>query len=224
MKPEFNNCTINLNFGGAPTRQMIAVSALKDAFNFSEGRYQKENAPDGVYILTDDDTCIAPGCCGTNGVENAVGIAVIKDDRKLVVALSSSEEELRFLNESISATKNQFSSIDDARCDINGKSNTLQLVEKDSPAAKFCHEYSCGKISAGNWYLPSFGEMKLMWEHRHLIDASLILCGGKPLHFGWHWTSTERSSGSAWCLFWDDGATDHFFKYGLNQVRPVSAF
>lgn len=50
--------------------------------------------------------------------------------------------------------------------DFNGKAHTAYLGKSSSsyPAGGYCYQYSTSGKSAGEWYLPSAGELTLLWE------------------------------------------------------------
>jgi len=179
---------------------------------------------DGVYILTMENNCIRPGEWLNYQDQTPVCIAVVEGDRKYGIALKSSPEELQYLPSREIATSNQYEDFDQAKEDWNGKANTAQLVAAGSPAAKYCDEYSCGNIPAGTWYLSALGEKIFLQKHKNMIDAALTICGGDPLFYGWHETSTEQSASSSWLLNWYDGDTSSNYKSNYSQVRPICAF
>lgn len=190
------------------------------------GTFKKEDAPDGVYILTEKENCILPDSWSDfKEKETAIGIAVIEGEHKLVVALSGSESDIKLTEEyGRSITGKQYINKDNAKKDWNGKENTRLFAEKgNSPSAKYCLNYECGNIKKGSWWLPSFGEMDLMYRNKKIIDVCLAICGGDTLPGLWHWTNTEFSSHSAWILSWVNGDTNIYYRYINNRVRPVSA-
>lgn len=193
----------------------------------NRGCYGKLNVEDGVpYIYTANGLFILPQFWGLyEETEKPVGVALKEGQHGVLVALKGSEKYLTLLDDyQKDVTGKSFDSDEDAKSDWNGKENTELFVKAGSPAAKFCADYETEPIKKGNWWLPSYAEMELMCRHKDKIDACLTVCAGSPLFYGWHWTSTQFSSWSAWIFYWSNGHTDRNFVGNSNRVRPVSAF
>ena len=185
------------------------------AENESTGVFHLDKAPDGVYMLTNNQKLIKPDFFGLHkGNKPVHAIVVIDSGRKIAVELEESEEELCMLEEYKSVGK-EFDTRDEAIKDFNGKDNTSALLKENSPAAKYCAER--GK------HLPSAGEMKLVNKYRELVDAALVMAGGKPFQCAWYWTSTQYSSSNSWLLDWSDGSVGLGNKGNSNRVRAFAA-
>lgn len=105
----------------------------------------------------------------------------------------------------------------DAVADWNGKANTDHLREIGlNPAIN---------LKDGE-YIPSVGEMYLIYTYRKEINAALRHVGGQEIPGKWYWTSTEGSAATAWNLNLNDGGLDawHTKASDKGRVRPVSAF
>lgn len=194
----------------------ILTSGIKTAKEpQNDGIFSIDKAPDGVYMLTDNQKLIKPDFFGLHkGNKPVYAIVVIDAGRKIAVDLEESEEELCMLEEYKSVGK-EFDTRDEAIKDFNGKDNTSALLKENSPAAKYCAER--GK------HLPSAGEMKLVNKYRELVDAALVMAGGKPFQCAWYWTSTQYSSGDSWLLGWSDGSVDYTNKLNGLRVRAFAA-
>ncbi len=75
-------------------------------------------------------------------------------------------------------------------------------------------------------YIPSVGEMYLIYTHLREINAALWHIGGMEIADEWYLTSTEGSAANAWNLHLRNG---NLFRWntkasGKGRVRPVSAF
>ena len=120
--------------------------------------------------------------------------------------------------------------------DWNGKTNTAAQIthaecSSNAYAPGFCHQYSRvnanGKgLTAGKWWLPSLGEMMMIYANMTKINYALsLISGATPLQEIAYWTSTEYSAANAWNLNLNYGYADNFAKAsGTRRVRPVSAF
>ncbi len=194
----------------------ILTSGIKTAKEpQNDGIFSIDKAPDGVYMLTDNQKLIKPDFFGLHkGNKPVYAIVVIDAGRKIAVDLEESEEELCMLEEYKSVGK-EFDTRDEAIKDFNGKDNTSALLKENSPAAKYCAER--GK------HLPSAGEMKLVNKYRELVDAALVMAGGKPFQCAWYWTSTQYSSDYSWVLHWSGGSVNSSLKNTGRRVRAFAA-
>ncbi len=184
--------------------------------------------PDGVYIL--HETLGVKGLDGWNPKNNdgVVGILFIEDDHKIVIALEDSPENLTW-SEKRGLINQPVDELEDAESDFNGEYYCQKLDSPDFPAAYYCKTYNKGNR---DWYLPSSGELWLIYNHLEEIQNALSIVGGQKFVTTWdkdvpvYWSSTENSATYAWYLGLDDG----LLNYWLNKVsdslkvRPVSAF
>jgi uncharacterized protein (TIGR02145 family) len=99
-----------------------------------------------------------------------------------------------------------------------GLSNTnfITFVCTQRPiAASVCADLVLNGYS--DWYLPSLGEVQLMYSRLHLQGLGGF--GG-----GWYWSSSQASPNYALLMYFNDGDVYYNYKYGSNQVRAVRAF
>ena len=112
---------------------------------------------------------------------------------------------------------------------ING-STSSNVTNTEDYAAGFCNRYSRtnanGKgLTAGKWWLPSMGEMAMIWANFDKINYALSkISGATQLQATWYWSSTQRSAIGAWYLGLRDGGMGFNYKFARGRVRPVSAF
>jgi hypothetical protein len=81
-------------------------------------------------------------------------------------------------------------------------------------AASVCADLVLNGYS--DWYLPSFGEVQLMYYRLHLQGL-----GG--FDNVWYWSSSQANPGAAWTWVFI-GGDDYRYKGGGNRVRAVRAF
>ena len=184
--------------------------------------------PDGVYIL--HDTLGLKGVEGWNPKNNngVVGVLVVEDDHKIVVATEDAPEDLPWSNE-YGLIDRPVENIEDAESDFNGEYYCQKLNSPNYPAAYYCKTYNKGGRS---WYLPSSGELWLICRHLEEIQNALETVGGKKFATEWdngipvYWSSTEYNYTRAWHLFLDNVYLDNWYdRVSSNlKVRPVSAF
>ena len=109
--------------------------------------------------------------------------------------------------------------------------NTTLAAEGDASAVGWCNAYerinAGGKgLKAGAWWLPSLGELYLIFANFTKINYALSkISGATLLSKTAYWSCTEFSATSAWCLGFSDGGQIGYNKSaGRFRVRPVSAF
>ena len=186
--------------------------------------------PDGVYIL--HQTLGVKDVEGWNPKNNkgVVGILLIEDDHKIVVALEDSPKNLHW-SKKRELINQPVDEMEDAESDFNGEYYCQKLDSPDFPAAYYCKTYNKG---GRKWYLPSTGELWLIYNHLEEIQNALEIVGGQKLVTNWvegigiplYWSSTEYSATDAWFLYIFDG----YLGGGSNKVsgngnvRPVSNF
>ena len=177
---------------------------------------------DGVYIVTKDGR--ADKFTGTNLILDCdnpvIGIGVKQGDRAVVVALTDAaggKDITLTANEDTTDYDGYIPEYIDAVADWNGKANTAHLREIGlNPAIN---------LKDGE-YIPSVGEMYLIYTRRKEINAALRHVGGMEIADEWYLTSTEGSAAYAWYLNLNGGNLDHWGTKASDEgrVRPVSAF
>ena len=165
--------------------------------------------------------------------EIAEGVVVVEGGKILVVA--PTEASLYWSSAAVSGGGVITSDRLTALADWAGKTNTAAQVTKPeassvSYAPGFCNAYSRVNANgeglvAGKWWLPSLGEMTMIYANMTKINYALSLINGATqLAETAYWTSTEYSSAYAWLLYLGDGIAINGAKatYQL-RVRVVSA-
>ena len=187
--------------------------------------------PDGVYILHETLGVRTVNEWNPEDNDGVVGVLVVEDEHKIVVALEDSPEYLSWskkrglINEPIKKDE-------DAESDFNGEYYCQKLDSPDFPAAYYCKTYNKG---GRNWYLPSAGELRLIYNHLEEVQNALETVGGQKFVTTWggnvplYWSSTENSTEDAWFLGLNNGYFGWSYKvcYKVSdcaKVRPVSNF
>ena len=170
-----------------------------------------------------------------NSGEIAEGVVVVEGGKILVVA--PTETSLYWSSAAVSGggktTTDRLTALDD----WTGKANTAaQITHTECSGASyapgFCAQYSRvnanGKgLTAGRWWLPSLGELMMIYANMRKINYALSLIeGATQLAETWYWSSTEYSAANAWYLYLSDGSASYYFSKATYQgrVRAVSAF
>ena len=196
---------------------------------------------DGVFIMyhrkSDDiQMCVKPDKWQSyqNSGEIAEGVLVSEGGRNIIVA--PTDAYLYWSSAAVSGggttTSDRLAALDD----FEGKANTASQIthtecQGENYAPGFCSLYSRtnanGKgLTAGKWWLPSVGELMLIYSNIRKINHCLsLIAGATQLPENTHWASTEGGSTYAWGLGFTHGALSWITK-ALHQyrVRPVSTF
>lgn len=209
------------------------------------------SANDGVFIMfhrkSDDfPLAVMPQYWQSyqNSGEVAEGVLVIEGGRGLLIAPTEADSNgLLWSSADINGNTVLGYYVDRQKAftDFNGQQNTKNIIaaSKDTAitntatyAAGFCNLYSRvnanGKgMTAGRWWLPSIGELLMIYAHMNQINYALsLITGATPLQKTWYWSSSEGSATDAWGLNLNDGNLRGWYiksKY-KGHVRPVSAF
>ena len=166
--------------------------------------------------------------------EIAEGVLIVEGGKMLVVA--PTEATLAWSSAAVDAggktTTDRLTALDDWA----GKESTAAQVKHSecntlSYAPGFCNTYSRvnangNGLTAGRWWLPSLGELMMIYANMRKINYALSLINGATqLAETWYWSSTEYSATSAWGLYLYDGSAGYGTKAAFQgRVRPVSAF
>ena len=166
--------------------------------------------------------------------EIAEGVVVVEGGKILVVA--PTETSLYWSSAAVSGggktTTDRLTALDD----WTGKASTAaQITHAECSSASYapgyCAQYSRvnanGKgLTAGRWWLPSLGELMMIYANMRKINYALSLIeGATQLAETWYWSSTESSATHAWLLYLGDGNAGGTAKAaGQGRVRAVSAF
>lgn len=178
-----------------------------------------------------------------NSGEVADGVMIVEGGHGLIIAPT----ELASANWSSTATgtgtytsynaenrKKAFTLFDGQERTAAIMANSTLSKDGATFAPGFCAAYSRTHVSgdktigkpAGQYWLPSVGEMLMIWANFKKINYGLSLINGATqLAKAGYWTSTEFSATTAWYLSLSYGYLSSHGKVSYsNPVRPVSAF
>ena len=167
-----------------------------------------------------------------SGGEVADGVAIVEGGKILIVAPTECDSAgLLWSSAAVSGGGTTTSDRVTAYSDWAGKANTTAQIthaecQGASYAPGFCAQYSHGGLAAGKWWLPSLGEMFMIYANMTKINYALsLITGATQLSETWYWTSTEYSSTYAWTLYLTNGYMGNTTKASHRiRVRAVSAF
>ena len=171
--------------------------------------------------------------------EVADGVVVAEGGRHLVIS-PTQPATLNWSSAAITgggvATTDRVTAVNDWA----GKTNTAAQIAASTAAAitdtaayapGYCNLYSVVNVNnkgltAGKWWLPSLGELMMIYANMRKINYALgLIAGSNPLVEGAYWSSTEYSASNAWYLDLSNGLMDTYAKATNSySVRPVSAF
>lgn len=196
---------------------------------------------DGVFIMfhrkSDDyPLAVKPDKWASyqNSGEIAEGVMIVEGGKILVVA--PTEATLYWSSAAVSAGGKTTTDRETALNDWTGKTSTAAQITHDeckteSYAPGFCASYervnANGQgLTAGKWWLPSLGELMMIYANMRKINYALSLINGATqLAETAYWSSTEYSATHAWLLYLSDGGASRGTKATHQfRVRPVSAF
>lgn len=175
---------------------------------------------DGVYLVMRDGLC--DKFTGTNLILDCdnpvIGIGVKQGNRGVIVALkdvADGDDVTLTIREDTTNYSGYIPNRIDAVADWNGKANTAHLrVIGLNPAIA---------LNDGE-YIPSVGEMYLIYTHLREINAALRHVGGMEIADEWYLTSTESSATYAWHLNLSKGNLYYWCPKTRDEgrVRPIS--
>ena len=167
---------------------------------------------DGVYICYDDGHNELYD--GNNQKDDVRGIGLVVGSHSLCVSLEDIDDTALTNRDGKSDYGKYISDWDLARMDYDGAENTKHIQEIGTDI----------KLADGE-YIPSLGELYLIYLHKYEINEALSYVYGKQIADEWYWSSTEGSATSAWLLCFSIGGQSGTVKSsGQFRVRPVSAF
>lgn len=176
-----------------------------------------------------------------NSGEIADGVVVVEGGKILVVAPTESTSKLTWSSAAISGGGTATTDRVTAMNDWSGKASTAAIIKASKAdavtntvqyAPGYCNLYSRVNannkgLTAGKWWLPSLGEMMMIYANMTKINYALsLITGATQLVEDWYWTSTECSATGAWGLLLNDGHTGRWSTKAsyASRVRAVSAF
>ena len=164
---------------------------------------------------------------------SAVGVAVFNAGKLIVIA--KDETTAKWADPAASGGSGN-KTVSQALADMSGRQNTATIVDtlgSAAPAAYYCkNTYYPSNIASNNtafgigrWWLPSEGEILMIWSHLFEINRLMTAIGGTPLsRSDWYWSSSEGKTSLAWVVQFTDGRLVYYNKTREISVRPISSF
>ena len=198
------------------------VNEARKCFNFIVGEdsysAQRVNSinpkdyADGVYICYNDGHNELYD--DNNPKDDVRGIGLVVGSHSLCVSLEDIDDTTLTNRDGESDYDKYISDWDLARMNYDGAENTKHIQEIGTDI----------KLADGE-YIPSLGELYLIYLHKYEINEALSYVYGKQIADDWYWSSTENSATLAWRLNFRSGCQSARDKSSSQfRVRPVSAF
>lgn len=188
------------------------VSQLENDVNYAQDYVMPEN---GVYIYDIDGNFTLPNDWITADNSKAVGVAILTDDCRFVVAKEDiSTSGIRwggYGTDVPGVLTTTDSSV--AATDFDGVNNTSKIIAaigntndgyRDGTAAGDCAAYTFPNGKTG--YLGAAGEWQVARQNKDALNSALTLIGGTTMTESAYWTSTEYSSSNAWYQWFDSNS------------------
>lgn len=179
----------------------------------------------GIFILDTDGNLVKRSEWSTSNNSKAVGVAVLTNNCKFVIAPTQSDSTLVWAphgaqNSVPGVTTTTMSS--EARKDYKGVSNSSAIVSKyragTNYAAGWCQNFSFENGKEG--YLGACGEWREAYNNKAEIDACMSLIGGTAITSSYYWTSSQYNAANAWTSAWTGSMSNNI----KNRTYFVRAF
>ena len=170
--------------------------------------------------------------CNSIYVASKTPIGVVFDrSRKLAIGLGESSSTLEWSPKDFDVPG--VDNIKDstlAITDLDGKKNTSTILAycktkgKSCPAFEYVNSYKTEGTKAGDWHLPSLGELYAIYGNKSVLNVALGKIAATRLDGDFYWSSSEILSDLAWfgLRLWCCGEANK--KDSYYYVRPVLAF
>lgn len=184
----------------------------------------------GVYVYDIDGRFITSEFWKSENNSKAVGIALITDRIKAIIALHNAGNGKKvvwgpngFVNGVTCSNVNSNAIPGNAIIDYNGENNTLLLKNNLNPGENTALSIASSYIfpNGKNGYLPALGELKEVFDNLNVINELIVKVGGERIEKTWYWSSTlHRQDLRAWAYGGDASGSRSFaqFRNGDSQL------
>ena len=163
-------------------------------------------AENGIYVLRINNRLYTSDEWDESWNEESVGVAVITDECRFVIAKESGNDNLKWSLDGVYEDVVGILNTTDktkAKSDYKGIQNTDKMVamygRQGNYSAGYCVTYEF--INGKTGYLGSCGEWSVAHKSRSTINPLLAKIGGKRIgNNDYLWTSTQYDDADAWCI------------------------
>lgn len=178
----------------------------------------------GVFIVASDKTLYTAEEWPTSG-KTAVGIGILSQQTRFVMSLDTvGFNGLRPTN--IDIPNLPTLTYSEAINDFDGKANTDKYIaaytgtDRDG-AAHVCKDYSYVTIEAGQWYLPSLGQLYLVIQNKAIIQNMLSALGKTLYSSSYMFSSSKNVNIVAWGVRFSDDKITNVSRSGSTYFYAV---
>lgn len=199
-------------FAELSNTELVKKSALERIGNTHP--YLETSLKDGVYLGYADHIEMFNG---HNEKPDDVEFVAFKFGRVSLNVWHKDIREVKMTTDKDEAAMPYITKYSNAAHDFSGKARTEDLLARGLKC-------ECDGFNRG-WYIPSLGELYVMYLMKDAINEALEYTDREPLRDTWYWSSSEYSAAGAWLLsFYGGYFCSNYCKAGAGSVRPVSAF
>ncbi len=178
-------------------------------------------------IFYSDKTCSADVVSG----KTPIGV-VFDTTNRLIVGLEQSHQYWSYPDSFNVPGVDNIKDSTLARADLDGKKNTSTILAycktkgKSCPAFEYVNSYKTEGTKAGDWYLPSMGELYAIYGNKGVLNVALGKIVATKFSADYYWSSSEYSDSYAWVLVFSNGNVDNYVHKDGNTfyVRPVMQY
>ena len=207
-------------------------SLLYAANAVPEGWYKPADTPNGVFACiykNNQRYAIESSVYTANKAsltDYLMGVAVVTANTRIVIrATLVDERQKRWdydgtggLISGVTTTTSSSS----AQNDYKGKSNSAAAIAALGNKAGAAYTCTINTFLNGDTgYLPSAGQMKVIYDNKTAIDNLLTAMGGTNLRTSYYWTSTQANASNAWRIRMYNGVFSSVSKTTLVYYLPI---
>ena len=213
---------ITAGAGSSCDNKYVSCECVAGA-TFSNGNCICDNSCSVGNIYYSDASCSS---CLEN---NKTPIGVVVKDNEIVMSYINRDIQWSLYEEffDISSLPN-YATIDEAKADFNGVSNTQKIVEyfgldadASTHAGVYCYNYAPNGLenTKGQWYLPALGELNsYVWGNYNLLSTAYTILSQTNVWGYYYWSSSEHDSLYAWLIYFNSGNIASFGKHNATSV------
>ena len=189
---KFNNKDIDPKFNNENvSKVMFNGKQIYPSVTFEP--YTLQNVPNGVYIIDTDNLLYPRANWDTANNANAMGVAVISDNCRFAISKQEAPDAMTW--GSTGTPAGCFMSYDESAAlqDFAGEANTDAVIAaygENANAAYYCWNAEGLFPDGRQGYLPSFGELRTVYDNKSEVVACMSLIGGAAFRNSYYWSSS----------------------------------
>lgn len=197
-----------------------------------EGWYKPADTPNGVFACIYKNNQIYAVESSVYTADKAsftdylMGVAVVTANTKIVIiAKYSNSSRKKWDSSGTGGLISGVTTANDeavAKSDYEGKPNSAAAIA--ALGSKAGAAYACATntfLNGDTGYLPSAGQMKVIYDNKTEIDNLLTVMEGTNLRTGNYWTSTQAYASNAWRVYMSSGRFTSAIKTDWGYYLPI---